>query len=192
MTDATVAGNCRWVNDCTGTSVTGECPGPGQFQCCQSAEINCGGYDPPGFVKTGCKQVAINGGEEVIKQFPGRIRVVSCQRNDPGSDHNNGMATDIAVSKNFEQATLCGQDIAEWVQKNRAALNVKYVIWGQRIWNVDRDPDDDILWPSWRAHLVNPPTVGIRVNHWVRQLLPARKTTLLIVSQDHIHVSYND
>jgi len=52
---------------------------------------------------------------------------------------------------------------------NRASLNLKYVIWGQRIWN----PSEDSVatWTSWRAM---EDRGDVTQNHW-----------------DHVHVSFN-
>lgn len=53
--------------------------------------------------------------------------------------------------------------------EHRADLNLYYVIWGQKIWNIDRD-DPDKLWKEWRTM---EPEEDITEDHW-----------------DHVHVSY--
>jgi len=35
--------------------------------------------------------------------------------------------------------TQSGREIAEWIMRNHAQLNLKYVIWGQKIWDVRKD-----------------------------------------------------
>jgi len=64
---------------------------------------------------------------------------------------------------------MSGQALAEWAMRNAAAQKVKYIIWGQRIWN----PSVDAVktWPSWR---VMEDRGSITDNHW-----------------DHVHISYN-
>ncbi|KAK5082996.1 hypothetical protein LTR05_006878 [Lithohypha guttulata] len=166
--DLLVAGNCRWQSDCKGTSLSGQCPGPASFKCCQSSEDGCGGYDGGNDnYKGGCTDVAIKGAEAIKKAWPGRIREIGCKRNDPGSDHDNGTATDILVSDALEQATMCGEEIAEWVMRNAADLEVKYVIWGQKIWNrkTRNPPDQPKSWSEWRAQEPDGKT-GMRVHHW--------------------------
>lgn len=55
---------------------------------------------------------------------------------------------------------MSGREIAEWVMNNRASLNLKYVIWGQRIWN----PSDGVKpWTSWRTM---EDRGDITQNHW--------------------------
>jgi len=43
--------------------------------------------------------------------------------------------------------TQSGREIAEWIMRNHAQLNLKYVIWGQKIWDVRKDTVKP--WNSW-------------------------------------------
>ena len=56
---------------------------------------------------------------------------------------------------------MSGREIAEWVMKNRSSLNLKYVIWGQKIWhpNVDKEKP----WTSWRTM---EDRNSVTQNHW--------------------------
>ncbi|KAF7507819.1 hypothetical protein GJ744_010120 [Endocarpon pusillum] len=65
--------------------------------------------------------------------------------------------------------TDIGEPIAEWVMKNRASLGLKYVIWGQKIWNPSQDSVKP--WSQWRGM---EDRGSITANHW-----------------DHVHVSFN-
>ncbi len=57
--------------------------------------------------------------------------------------------------------TTSGRQIAEWVMNNRGTLGLKYVIWGQKIWNPSVDGVK--AWTSWR----NMEDRGdITANHW--------------------------
>jgi len=56
---------------------------------------------------------------------------------------------------------MSGQEIAEWVMNNRGSLNLKYVIWGQRIWNPSLDSVQP--WSSWRSL---EDRGDITQNHW--------------------------
>ncbi len=60
-----------------------------------------------------------------------------------------------------QQATLSGIDMAEWAMNNRAALNLKYVIWGQKIWSPSQDSVRS--WDSWRTMA---DSGDITQNHW--------------------------
>ena len=160
-------GNCRWLSDCKGSSTSGQCPGPSDFKCCASSDAGFGGYDqPPKFGKGSCKQVAIDGAQKIVDQFPGRVREIGCIRTGSAcdvpkpSDHCSGMATDMMCSDAGGKATISGREIAEWVNDNRALLNLKYVIWGQRIWERD-DPVKD--WEDWRTL---EDRGSITKNHW--------------------------
>ncbi|KAL2683014.1 hypothetical protein Neosp_007476 [[Neocosmospora] mangrovei] len=135
------SGNCRWTSDCAGSSVTNQCPGPGQMRCCSAGGTGFGGYPAPNIPAVGaCKQVAVDGAKKVVAAFPGR------------------------------SATLSGKEIAEWCMRNRAALNLKYVIWGQKIWTTSVDGTNK-NWESWRTM---EDRGDLTQNHW-----------------DHVHVSYN-
>ncbi|KAJ0318606.1 hypothetical protein COL5a_010583 [Colletotrichum fioriniae] len=65
--------------------------------------------------------------------------------------------------------TISGKEIAEWVMNNRGTLDLKYVIWGQKIWNPSQDSVKS--WSSWRSM---DDRGDFTANHW-----------------DHVHVSYN-
>lgn len=60
-----------------------------------------------------------------------------------------------------QTATLSGREIAEWVMNNRASLNLKYVIWGQKIWETSRDSVKS--WASWRTM---DDRGDVTQNHW--------------------------
>ncbi|KAL3960651.1 hypothetical protein ACCO45_005768 [Purpureocillium lilacinum] len=136
-------GNCRWQSDCAGaTSPRAFCPGPAQFKCCASPAGGFGGYPAaPKIPAVGaCKKNAVEGARKIVAAFPGRV------------------------------ATLSGKEIAEWVMKNRAALKLKYVIWGQKIWSPTTDGAEK-SWDKWRTM---EDRGDLTQNHW-----------------DHVHVSYN-
>ncbi|KAF2178928.1 hypothetical protein K469DRAFT_520132, partial [Zopfia rhizophila CBS 207.26] len=57
--------------------------------------------------------------------------------------------------------TMSGQEIAEWVMNNRASLNLKYVIWGRRIWIRSRD-----LVKPWKSWSPMEDRHSITQNHW--------------------------
>ncbi|KAG8848967.1 hypothetical protein FRC20_002412 [Serendipita sp. 405] len=66
--------------------------------------------------------------------------------------------------------TTTGRPIAEWVMNHRKDINLKYVIWGQKIWNPSRDAVKP--WSQWRDM---EDRGSITANHW-----------------DHVHVSFDD
>ncbi|TDZ19823.1 putative secreted protein [Colletotrichum orbiculare MAFF 240422] len=166
-------GNCRLSSDCAGTSAANQCPGPSEFKCCSSAASGFGGYDAPKIPAVGaCKQNAVDGAKKIVKAFPGRVREVGCVRDCacPGtSDHCCGKATDMMCSDAGGTPTASGKEIAEWVMENRASLDLKYVIWGQRIWSASKDTEKP--WTSWESQNDRG---DYTQNHW-----------------DHVHVSYN-
>ncbi|KAG9258818.1 uncharacterized protein F5Z01DRAFT_669558 [Emericellopsis atlantica] len=164
---------CGWTSDCAGTSTPGLCPGPSQSQCCSSTANGWGGYPAPSFPAVGsCKAVAVDGARTVVAQFPGRVREIFCIRDCacPGtSDHCCGMAIDFMIADGGGQATLSGIDIAEWVMDQGSAINLKYVIWGQKIWHISTDGTPK-PWSQWRTM---EDRGDITQNHW-----------------DHVHVSF--
>ena len=52
--------------------------------------------------------------------------------------------------------------MAEWCMKNRADLNMKYVIWGQKIWHSTTDGVEK-PWDEWRTM---EDRGDITQNHW--------------------------
>jgi hypothetical protein len=56
---------------------------------------------------------------------------------------------------------MSGRELAEWVMNNRGALNLKYVIWGQRIWSPSVDGVK--AWTSWRPM---EDRGDVTQNHW--------------------------
>ncbi|KAH7385876.1 hypothetical protein BKA66DRAFT_440540 [Pyrenochaeta sp. MPI-SDFR-AT-0127] len=171
---STSPGNCRWVSDCAGSSLSGQCPGPGAFKCCKSPERGFGGYGAPTIPSTssGCKQVAINGAKWVVAKFPGRVKSIGCIRKcdcsaNPSSDHCCGKAIDLMCSDDGGDATLSGREIAEWIMNNRAGKNIKYIIWGQRIWEPPRAVGP---WTTWEPMGDRD---SITANHWYVFKAPA-------------------
>ncbi|NYF97295.1 hypothetical protein [Janibacter cremeus] len=63
----------------------------------------------------------------VRNQFPDITNIGGYRAGDPG-DHGSGRAADIMVSG------ARGDQVAAWLQQNAGSLNIKYVIWKQRIW----------------------------------------------------------
>ncbi|KXJ97643.1 hypothetical protein Micbo1qcDRAFT_200303 [Microdochium bolleyi] len=157
------AGNCRWTSDCAGTSVSGQCPGPSAMQCCSSAATGFGGYAKPTLGKSGCLDVSIKGSDTVLAKFPGRIKNVYCIRENCScqtSDHCCGGAIDFMCSDSGGAATLSGIEIAEWIMNNANAQNVKYIIFGQRIW---QSTETVTGWSKWRGM---DDRGDMTANHW--------------------------
>ena len=57
--------------------------------------------------------------------------------------------------------TTAGVSIAEWIMKNRAILDLKYVIWGQKIWDARSDAVKP--WSQWEKM---EDRGSITANHW--------------------------
>ena len=85
--------------------------------------------------------------------------------------------------------------MAEWVMKNGNALNLKYVIWGQRIWNPSQDVEGD--WTSWRCM---EDRGDVTQNHWYVESIHTLSLNKIILpvavltwlgNRDHVHISFN-
>lgn len=63
----------------------------------------------------------------VRTQFPDMTNIGGYRAGDPG-DHGSGNAVDIMVTGSR------GDQVASWLQANAGQLNIKYIIWKQRIW----------------------------------------------------------
>ncbi|KID64475.1 D-alanyl-D-alanine carboxypeptidase, partial [Metarhizium hybridum] len=174
------AGNCRWQSDCAGSSTANLCPGPPEMQCCSSRGPGFGGYAAPAIPPVGdCKPSSVEGAKKIAAAFPGRVWDVGCKRDCecPGtSDHCCGLASDMMCSDGLGVPTLSGKQIAEWVMRNRKDLKLKYVIWGQKIWNptVDAEPNH---WEHWRT--MND-RGDVTQNHWWDALSLLKTASLLL------------
>jgi hypothetical protein len=71
----------------------------------------------------------------VCAHFP-QVKVYGGYRAD-GSEHQTGRALDMMV---YSDSGL-GQQIADWVRANHAALHVVEVIWAQHIWTTERSSE---------------------------------------------------
>jgi hypothetical protein len=100
----------------------------------------------------------------ILREFPGKVHTVWCYANKPG-DHGRGLALDLMVKACFrgylrlqkkdsnfveQNRDPIGRTMAEWIMNNHSSLRVKYVIWGQKIWNVEVDKTPK-AWTSWRG-----------------------------------------
>ncbi|CCX33940.1 hypothetical protein FPQ18DRAFT_376327 [Pyronema domesticum] len=137
------SGTCMWESQCANGGMPDNlCPGPAGFKCCTAGGSPGGGI--PSIPTRNCKQHVIDGGYIILRQFPGVVHTVWCYANKPG-DHGTGTALDLMI-KNRDPI---GRTMAEWVMNNQARLRVKYVIWGQKIWDVQAG-DKPKPWTSWK------------------------------------------
>ena len=80
----------------------------------------------------------------VKQEFPKIKTFYGFRSHDPYPDHPSGRAVDIMISSayanyNSPAAVAYGTRIAKWVKAHQAELGVQYIIYRQRIWNVQRD-----------------------------------------------------
>ena len=103
-----------------------------------SGEKSSGGSDTPdgvsnepcsvsSSIESGLLPNAVNGYRAVCAKFP-EVKTYGGRRPGSGSDHNTGEAVDIMITG------PTGDRISEYLIKNQGALNVKYIIWEQKIW----------------------------------------------------------
>lgn len=78
-------------------------------------------------IESGLLPNAVNGYRAVCAKFP-EVKTFGGRRPGTGSDHNTGEAVDIMITG------ATGDRIADYLIQNQGSLNVKYVIWKQRIW----------------------------------------------------------
>ncbi|GME35526.1 uncharacterized protein LTHEOB_3309 [Neofusicoccum parvum] len=132
-------GTCKFTSACAGTSQPNLCPGPDNFKCCIGRGSGSG-FPAPDVPSVGaCKKVSVDGARAIVAANEGKVK------------------------------TDAGKAIAEWVMNHRKSLDLKYVIWGQRIWNPSRDGVKP--WGQWRKM---EDRGSVTANHW-----------------DHVHCSFN-
>ena len=75
-------------------------------------------------------------------------------------EHGTGRAIDWMVPGGHTNAAgkATATQMANWLVANQKALGVRYVIWNNKIWNVERDPKDARFPTGWRPYVTcNPP-----------------------------------
>ena len=89
----------------------------------------------------GLKPNAIKTRRAVLAKWP-QITTIYGVRADPIPDHPSGRAIDIMIP-NYKSAggKALGKEISRWAQANAKDLGIQYVIWDQRIWNVQRNAE---------------------------------------------------
>nr|WP_209323269.1 ligand-binding protein SH3 [Brevibacterium renqingii] len=92
-----------------------------------SSDTSAPPCDVSSSIESGLLPNAVNGYRAVCAKFP-EVKTFGGRRPGTGSDHNTGEAVDIMITGST------GDRIADYLIKNQGSLNVKYVIWKQRIW----------------------------------------------------------
>ncbi len=72
----------------------------------------------------------------VWANFP-QIKTMYGVRPDPYPDHPSGRAVDIMIP-NYKSNKALGDTIANYFKENHSQWRIHYIIWNQRIWNVNR------------------------------------------------------
>ncbi|KAJ3413933.1 hypothetical protein HDV05_007301 [Chytridiales sp. JEL 0842] len=160
------SGVCKFVSQCGGTTVTGLCPGGNDFKCCLTGGDGGAGKKPD-TLGTGCLKEYAQRHATTIKMNTCLTHWSTYANSDPSSDHTTCLAADIwPPSKRHP----CAPGAAEYVMNNHAALQVKYVIYGQRIWNPSRDAVKP--WNQWRLMEDRGDDTQ---NHWDHVHVPSTK-----------------
>ncbi len=96
---------------------------------------------PPSWkaVERGLQPNAIKVHRGARAAFPQIVTYYTLRR-DPISDHPKGLALDLMIP-NYKSSAgkALGGNVATWARKNYRSLGIHYVIWNQRIWNIERD-----------------------------------------------------
>src|SRR5688500_19690794 len=89
----------------------------------------------------GLKPNASNVHRAMLSRFP-QITVYVGGRPSVIPDHEQGRALDCMIP-NYRSASgkALGDKAAAWARANARSLGINYVIWNQRIWNIQRDSE---------------------------------------------------
>jgi uncharacterized protein YgiM (DUF1202 family) len=92
-------------------------------------------------VEKGLKPNAIKVHRGVRATFP-QITSIGGVRRDALPDHPSGRALDLMIP-NYKSTSgkALGEKVALWAKANARGLGINYVIWNQRIWNIERDKE---------------------------------------------------
>jgi uncharacterized protein YgiM (DUF1202 family) len=90
-------------------------------------------------VERGLKPNAIKVHRAARRTFP-QIVTYYTVRSDPIPDHPSGRALDLMIP-NYKSSSgeALGASVAKWARGNAKSLGIQYVIWDQRIWNIQRN-----------------------------------------------------
>jgi uncharacterized protein YgiM (DUF1202 family) len=92
-------------------------------------------------VERGLQPNAIRLHRAVRQTFP-QITTIGGVRPDPYPDHPSGHALDLMMpGYPSASAHALGDQVAAWARTNARQLGIKYVIWDQHIWNIQRDAE---------------------------------------------------
>ncbi len=129
-------GVLRWVtSQYTSTAPPAASPGPGSGGGSGNINWNQGGSSGLERTNEFVQRIAL----DVWERWPA-IRTQYGWRRDVTPDHPAGRALDVMVP-NWRQDSgkALGKEIAEYYRANAREYNVHYVIWDQKIWNINRD-----------------------------------------------------
>ena len=90
-------------------------------------------------VERGLQPNAVRVHRAVRSRFPS-ISTIYGVRQASTPDHPAGRALDVMIPR-YQTAAgrRLGFDVANWARANARSLGIRYVIWDQRIWNIQRD-----------------------------------------------------
>jgi uncharacterized protein YgiM (DUF1202 family) len=75
----------------------------------------------------------------VRSRFPSILTIYGVRR-DITPDHPAGRALDLMIPRYQTAASRqLGFEVANWARANARSLRIRYVIWDQKIWNIERD-----------------------------------------------------
>lgn len=96
----------------------------------------------------------VHKGWPIIKAWAG----VGDRPSNVDDDHQTGRALDVMIPDyQTAEGKALGQDIADWVVKNRSSIGMKYVIWNEHIWSTERKAEGWRLCGSSSASCYNGP-----------------------------------
>jgi uncharacterized protein YgiM (DUF1202 family) len=93
-------------------------------------------------VEKGLQNHAIKVHRAILTEFPQIKTFYGVAPNSWNAEHRDGRAIDIMIP-NYESSSgkALGDDIAAWLKKNHSSLGINYLIWQQRIWNIERNSE---------------------------------------------------
>ncbi len=93
-------------------------------------------------VEKGLQNHSIKVHRAILEEFPQIKTFYGVAPNSWNAEHRDGRAIDIMIP-NYESSSgkALGDDIAAWLKKNHSSLGINYLIWQQRIWNIERNSE---------------------------------------------------
>lgn len=113
-----------------------------------SSNKNNGGSSGPSLdaddkaVEKGLQANSIKVHRAILDRYPQINTFYGVRKDSWNAEHRDGRAIDLMIPNyGSSSGKQLGDEIAAWLKKNHKSLGIQYLIWQQRIWNIERNSE---------------------------------------------------